>query len=104
MALYLLGLVFFCTDIGMRLVLRTRSWRWVELALTAGLLLAWLLYPRLSEWAVPYMPDGEGMSLYATLVGLQLGLMDAAVRTGLSRWRTQLRQSRQRHAARYRVW
>ncbi|QEL57132.1 hypothetical protein [Chromobacterium paludis] len=87
MTLYLLGLVFCLTDIGTRLALRTRSWRAVELTLVAGLALAWLLYPRLSDWAVPLMPSEQGMWLYATLVGLQLGLMDAVLRTSLGRWR-----------------
>ncbi|POZ63550.1 hypothetical protein [Chromobacterium alticapitis] len=87
MTLYLLGLVFCLTDIGTRLALRTRSWRAVEWTLAAGLALAWLLYPRLSDWAVPLMPSEQGMWLYATLVGLQLGLMDAVLRTSLVRWR-----------------
>ncbi|OHX12254.1 hypothetical protein BI347_01110 [Chromobacterium sphagni] len=100
MALYLLSLVFFLTDIGARLALRTQSWRTVELTLLTGLLLAWLLYPHLSGWAVPLMPVGQGMLLYAVLVGLQLGLMDAALRTSLERWWTQrqpVRQTRRRH-------
>ncbi|KUM02242.1 hypothetical protein KIF53_20750 [Chromobacterium subtsugae] len=96
MALYLLSLVFFLTDIGARLALRAQSWRTVELTLLAGLLLAWLLYPRLSGWAVPLMPAEQGMLLYATLVGLQLGLMDAALRTSLERWRLQRQPARRR--------
>ncbi|UTH75988.1 hypothetical protein [Chromobacterium sp. IIBBL 290-4] len=94
MALYLLCLVFFLTDIGARLALRTRSWRVVELTLAAGLMLAWLLYPHLSDWAVPLLPTEQGMLYYAVLVGLQLGLMDAAVRTGFWRWREYYRLQR----------
>ncbi|MCD4483034.1 hypothetical protein LQR31_00900 [Chromobacterium vaccinii] len=95
MELYLLCLVFFLTDIGVRLALRTRSWRVVELTLVAGLLLAWLLYPHLSDWAVPWMPLSGGMLLYAVMVGLQLGLMDAALRTGFGRWRAAHAPARQ---------
>ncbi|MCD4498516.1 hypothetical protein [Chromobacterium vaccinii] len=95
MELYLLCLVFFLTDIGVRLALRTRSWRVVELTLVAGLLLAWLLYPHLSDWAVPWMPLSGGMLLYAVMVGLQLGLMDAALRTGFGRWRAAHASARQ---------
>ncbi|POA99224.1 hypothetical protein C2134_07370 [Chromobacterium sinusclupearum] len=92
-ALYLVSLVFFLTDIITRLALRTRSWRAVELTLVAGLALAWLLYPHLSDWAVPLMPSEQGMLLYATLVGLQLGLMDAVLRTSLGRWRQAYQRS-----------
>ena len=89
MTLYLICLVFFCSDLIVRLALRQRSHTAIELVFVCSLSLAWLLYPELSNWALPYMPRNTdyGMAIYAVLVGLQLGLMDGAVRTWLARWR-----------------
>ncbi|AXT48763.1 MULTISPECIES: hypothetical protein [Chromobacterium] len=86
MALYLVSVVFFGSDLLIRLALRARSRAWVGAALAAGLLLACMLYPMLSDWALPYMPDEHGMQIYAALVGLQLGLTDAAISTSLARY------------------
>ncbi|PRP72632.1 hypothetical protein BUE93_00965 [Chromobacterium amazonense] len=83
--LWLVCMVFLASAVSVRYWLQQRGAAALRLLAGLATLLAWLLYPRLPFWLLPWMPDAYGMACYAALVGLQLGLTDAVVKTWLAR-------------------
>ncbi|OWY38122.1 hypothetical protein CEK28_14470 [Xenophilus sp. AP218F] len=79
--------VFVLVAVVARFLLQKATYFWLFAVILACALLAATLYPELSSFLRPWMPQGADMLAYACLVGFQLGLTDAIVKTLLDRWR-----------------